>query len=753
MSPRPPVTPVLVADPPEVARADGAFVALKGSRFDCATEGPAAAGPLTVSGDVPTGHLRTDAEGGFTYRITLAKNTPLGTYTVVASCDDRPTVTQETTYEVVAATSPPVTAPPPALTLDPASGAPGTKVDVHGKGFVCRGAARVLWDGGELPGIRATPGTDGGLDSSFTVPAGAGAGTYKVTVTCEGAPTATRSVNGTGATAVGAAGGSLAASRTFTVTRPPVTPPPTGRYEITIHMSDYPAECTWGRILVGGKAVLAPWLDGDSAKGDAAPGRWSFIDLHGFIPPELKGTEPVDLDCPGRAVERAGTIDLPAGPFTAFFLPRGTPHDDHEEGPGDRAGVLPRPWIPGLDPSMSPPPPDPTPSGPASPGATPTASSSGGSGAGGPGGATSSPDPDPSEDGRVTGQADGGGHHGRVLGLADSMRTPAEVSWALKDLAGSVGMAAWFLLLVLLLEKAFPSQLVENALGRWWRGRRRERGVRTRAARLPGWLRMGAFALLGGALVVWADATTRWTASTVTKALGAAVGTLLILVVYEKTKDSLLRPGRGGARAELRVVPAGLVLAVLMAALSRFLAFPVPYVYGLVAVYVVLGTEPPGRRDPRFSMPKGQAVMIGGICALSASLLVWAVGAPLIESGRTADPHGLAHVAAYTVGLIVVGGIEVVVFGMLPLTGMDGHELKSWSKPAWYGLYLVALTLFFHVLLHSAHPGFGPGFLVSKDLRWWTLGIATALFAAAWVFSLALRGHVARLERRMAPVG
>ncbi|MBD0746784.1 hypothetical protein BG418_34735 [Streptomyces sp. CBMA152] len=332
------------------------------------------------------------------------------------------------------------------------------------------------------------------------------------------------------------------------------------------------------------------------------------------------------------------------------------------------------------------------------------------------------------------------------------MRTPAQISWALRDVAGSVGMALWFLLLVLLLEKAFPSQLAENALGRWWRDLRRRRRVRDRAALLPGWVRMGAFAALGGALVVWADATAHWGVSTLAKALGAAVGTLLILVTYEKTKDSLLRPGRGGVPAELRVVPAGLVLAVLMAALSRGLAFPVPYVYGLVAVYMVLGAVPPGHR-PYNAMPKGQAVMIGGICVLSAALLVWAVGAPLIERGRTAAPGTAPYILAYTVCLIVVGGVEVVVFGMLPLAGMDGHALKSWSKPAWYGLYLIALTLFFHVLLHSAHPGFGPGFVVSNDLRWCTLAIATGLFVAAWVFSIGLRGYVARLERRTAAMG
>ncbi|MEU5432243.1 FGLLP motif-containing membrane protein [Streptomyces sp. NPDC020719] len=427
---------------------------------------------------------------------------------------------------------------------------------------------------------------------------------------------------------------------------------------------------------------------------------------------------------------------------------------------GGGTGFLPNPFVPGVTaPGVIPTPPAftrPDPSHPAASDPSPTASDN--HAIPPPGDPSRTPGPDKGN-GKGDGNGTGGGtkprpdvRHDRPAGLVGSVRTPAEISWALRDVAGSVGMALWFLLLVLLLEKAFPAQLAENAVGRWWRQRRRRRQVRDRAARLPGWVRMGAFAALGGVLVVWADATAHWGVSTLTKALGAAVGTLLILVTYEKTKDSLLRPGRGGVPAELRVVPAGLVLAVLMAALSRGLAFPVPYVYGLVAVYMVLGAVPPGHR-PYNAMPKGQAVMIGGICVLSAALLVWAVGAPLIERGRTAAPGTAPYLLAYTVCLIVVGGIEVVVFGMLPLVGMDGHALKRWSRPAWYGLYLIALTLFFHVLLHSAHPGFGPGFVVSNDLRWCTLAIATGLFVAAWAFSLGLRGYVARLERRTAAVG
>ncbi|MEI5102706.1 FGLLP motif-containing membrane protein [Streptomyces sp. PmtG] len=225
---------------------------------------------------------------------------------------------------------------------------------------------------------------------------------------------------------------------------------------------------------------------------------------------------------------------------------------------------------------------------------------------------------------------------------------------------------------------------------------------------------------------------------------------LIILVAYEKTKDSLLRPRRNAIRSELRVVPAGLLLAGLMTAMSRFLEFPVPYVYGLVAVYMALHSPRRGSGDPDDGMPKGQAILIGGICVLFAAVLLWVLGAPLLESVQEghAELGSLRYVAAYAVGLTVVAGIEVVVFSLLPLSGMDGHSLKHWNKLAWYALYLTGLTFFFHVLLHSLHPRVGSDLMVDGDLRWWTLGIATALFLTFGALSMGLRWYVARYERR-----
>lgn len=714
--PEPPADPHLTLSPEvvELPRQAPATVTARGTGFDCAPEQRGRAGQLTLSIEGQASvSLPVGDEGTFTDSIAVPPETAPGTYTVRARCIGGPPERQASFRVVVAR---PLL--DPHIRLSTNRGKPGAPVGVTGSGFLCDGAVRVLWDG--QPVASADPAASGGFTTRLTVPSGATEGRHEVSATCA-SPDGVRD------------------SEPFTVEPSGPSGPsgPPGRTsEVTIHMTDYPTSCTWGSIVVGGKA-LPTRLDDDSTQGGAEKGRWEFIDLHAQVPGEVKGHKPVDLDCPGRSREHAGEMDLPAELLATFYLPNGTPHRSEQ-----KTGAIRKPPL-----RSTPPPPSPTPT---DTGSSPSPSDSGGS-------------PSPSGSRSPGAPTEPPGHGGkdddehRALGLVEALRTPSDVSWALKDLAGSAGMAAWFLVLVLLLEKAFPPHLAENAISRWWRLRRRRTSTDgsppspPRAARLPGWIRMGCYAVLGGALECWADADTTMTAVSALKALGAALGVLVILVTYEKTKDTLLRPGRGGVRAELRVVPAGIALALVMALFSRALELPVPYVYGLVAVYTLLG-EPP-RREPDAQpsgVPPGQAVLLGGVCVLAASLAVWILSEPRVEAAREAPADSVTYVIGYALGLAVIAGVQVVVFGLLPLSGMDGRTLKSWSKPAWYGLYLVALVFFFHVTLNTVHPGTGPGPEVSEDLRWRTLGIATAAFLGAWLLSIALRRAVARAELRAA---
>ncbi|QDQ15574.1 IPT/TIG domain-containing protein [Streptomyces spectabilis] len=699
----PPVDPTLGPSGEQVLQ--GETFTATGSDFDC-SEGAGLAGPLafSVEGRAPVPVMVAES-GGFQQPVPVPENAAPGQYGMKAYCTAVPDAPVATAvFEVLEAAR-----PDPQISLSPDSGPTGTHLTVGGTGFLCDAGARVnvLWDGQVLAG--GTPSESGAVTVPLHVPTGASEGPHEVAMSC-------RTPEG------------VSDSASFSVDPPTDPKPREDPREVTIHMTGYPAVCVDGSIVIGGHR-LDTWLDADSFEGGAGKGRWELIDLHAKIPTDMTGRQDVGLKCTGRDWEKAGEITLPArDQLTLFQLPLGsTRHPEGKKGP-----ITP--------PSST----DPTHDhfgGAHRPGGNKRKQDKGGDGS-----STA-----PKHEKKT--EKDGDDPRGSTpddpdLGLVGALRTPADVSWALKDLAGSVGMAVWFLVLVLLLERAFPSQLADNALGRWWLRRQQRR--RSRPPRLPGWARVCGFALLGGSLAVWADAETGLSATTAIKTAGAAAGMLVILVAYEKTKDSLLSPRRNGFRSELRVVPAGLLLAGLMTAMSRFLEFPVPYVYGLVAVYMVLSSPRRGSGDPDDGLPKGQAILIGGICVLAAVVLLWVLGAPLLEAVRTEHvrPDSLRYALAYAVGLTVVAGIEVVVFGLLPLSGMDGHSLKDWNKPAWYALYLVGLTFFFHVLLHSLHPGVGSDLVVDGDLRWWTLAMATGLFVVFGAVSLALRWYAGRYERR-----
>ncbi|MER5384942.1 FGLLP motif-containing membrane protein [Streptomyces sp. NPDC002688] len=712
-SPQPP-DPSL--SPPFVKVERGETFTVTGTDFACSAEGDTAAGPLTfsVEGRAPV-ELSVDDTGTFEQRVVVPEDATPGVYGTTARCADVEGPTAQAEFEVVEPVRP---RPRPEITLSPDSGAPSSPLTIDGTDFVCDEGSGVdlLWDGKFV--AAGTPDENGSLNSSITVPSTAEEGRHEVTAAC-GSPAETRDTD------------------TFTVEPREVVVTPSGvPHDVTLHITDHPVACTRGHIVIGGHR-LDTWLDRDSFEGNVRPGHWEFIDLHAHLPDDLKGRLGVELTCAGRSRERAGEITLPTSEELTFFaLPLGS--TGHHE--GDRGAITPPP----TDRAGSP---GPSPSASTSRG-HPTGGASHSSGASGKPHHSEHEGPDdPAK-----------GHDQADAGLVGSLHTPADVSWKLKDVAGSAAMAAWFLVLVLLLERAFPSQLADNALTRWWRRLRERRARRTgRSWRIstPGWVTMCGFALLGGSLAVWADAGTGWSGSTAIKIVGAAAGMLIILVAYEKTKDSLLHPARGPVTSQLKVIPAGLLLAVAMTAMSRVLEFPVPYVYGLVAVYIAAGVRPSGGGTRPGGTERGQAVLIGGICVLAAAVLVWVLGAPLIASARTehAAPGSLPYVAAYAVGLAAVAGIEVVVFGLLPLSGMDGRHLKEWNKPAWYALYLTGLFFFFHVLLSTLHPGVGSDLVADADLRWCTVVVATGLFLLAWVLSLVLRWHVARVERQPAPAG
>jgi hypothetical protein len=112
--------------------------------------------------------------------------------------------------------------------------------------------------------------------------------------------------------------------------------------------------------------------------------------------------------------------------------------------------------------------------------------------------------------------------------------------------------------------------------------------------------------------------------------------------------------------------------------------------------------------------------------------LVWIMAEPLVQGARSATgatEFALAHAAC----VVIASGVQIVVFGLMPIMPLDGHQLKQWNRMLWWALYPAAVFFYFHIIINSVHPALGQG------SRTTTLYLATGLFVTAWLVSLLLR--------------
>ncbi|MGA6161078.1 FGLLP motif-containing membrane protein [Amycolatopsis magusensis] len=449
-------------------------------------------------------------------------------------------------------------------------------------------------------------------------------------------------------------------------THAPAGDQPSGKPEVTTHLHGYPAACRSGVLLIGG-TKLDTWLD-EARQGPGSAG-WDFIDLHAFIPDGLPaGVRTVEFRCAGTT-HPAGTMTLPTGPgLTTFELT----------------------WKPTATTT--------TPGPPGDPG-------------------------DPDDSGYSGGPVDPPVPRGP--GFPD-IPVPGEVPLDPLSLVVSAADTAAILAIVLLLETAFPADLVNKVIEVLRTPRAQDRLLKA-IPRTPGWIRALGYAAVGGALLVWADAainarTWDW-GIVLPKAAVGATALLLVVTAYEKPKDALLSASRG--RGHLRAMWLGFLLAAALATLSRFLVLPVPYVYGLVITFIAVGTA-----DRHL---QGRATLGGGITVLLTCAGLWVALAPLVVEGRTADPKSLAYGIALAISVVLAAGIQLVVFGLVPVTPLDGHALKAWNKLAWWLLYAPAVLFYVHVVLRSVHPA------VEEDPAGEKIFLASCLFVVAGGVSLFLR--------------
>lgn len=182
------------------------------------------------------------------------------------------------------------------------------------------------------------------------------------------------------------------------------------------------------------------------------------------------------------------------------------------------------------------------------------------------------------------------------------------------------------------------------------------------------------------------DGTTVLLFSSLVMALG------VMTYVYEGG-EALVTHRRFQVPAGVRLFPVALIIASAFVLLSRLVDFQAPIIYGFVASAAILTA---GSLEQKQS---AQAVLIPAIVLLALSVGAWLLLGPLREfsegSGDWWD-----YLPGETAALIFAGGIEGLLFVMVPVRFTDGAKIFRWYRLLWFPLFAIPAFLFAWVILN-----------------------------------------------------
>lgn len=290
------------------------------------------------------------------------------------------------------------------------------------------------------------------------------------------------------------------------------------------------------------------------------------------------------------------------------------------------------------------------------------------------------------------------------------------------------GLALLALVMILILLIAFPTHLLNTAAEA---GHEKLSAFRRRRRHLPDsadappvtsvrtWAVAAGVVLAASVIAAFVDPGFGFNAGSL-RVLGSlflalAVESLLVwfavIVVTRRTSPDTV--------AGFHAAPATLLVVALAVVLTRVTGFEPGIVFGLVAGVTFATTAG--------AAAQGKVALAGVALALGLALVGW-VGYSAL--GPAAADSGFARTfATETLSSLAIAGIASLPVALVPLRGMTGHTLYSWSKGLWAASYGIALVGFFLVLMPMPFSWAA----VDTPLRTWILlyvGYAVAAVVA-----------------------
>jgi hypothetical protein len=207
------------------------------------------------------------------------------------------------------------------------------------------------------------------------------------------------------------------------------------------------------------------------------------------------------------------------------------------------------------------------------------------------------------------------------------------------------------------------------------------------------WTRKGvaSFILLTVVLSGLLDPSFGLNAASVPTFFGMLIGLVVVLAAFDLPLARFYR--RRSIEFWLHALPATALVSVACVLISRLTDFHPGYLYGLV-----IATFAAKKLD---SATEARLVAIGTLSTIAVAVVAWfglGVVSPL--AAAAADPGPVLVFAQTVLSMVVVAGVELAAFGMLPVSFLPGESVRAWNKPVWAVLVGLGWTGFLIVILN-----------------------------------------------------
>ena len=281
-----------------------------------------------------------------------------------------------------------------------------------------------------------------------------------------------------------------------------------------------------------------------------------------------------------------------------------------------------------------------------------------------------------------------------------SIADVTEISTKVKDLAASALVLAVLIVLVTVPAQLFNGTLETNydEVKRWFGPlNRASDGLGRSLSRLPTWLGFGLFAVAATVITGFLDPDFGLDGASLALFAGLFAAFVGVTYGFAVSERKHMRVHHGDA-GRLKALPGTLLIGALCVFISRLVGFQPGYLYGIIAGFVyatTIGPDDEGRITARTSL-----------LVLAASVAAWLMWTPVKHAVDHGRPNIVLLIVDALLAAVFVGGIESVVFGLIPLRFLEGASLWRWNRAAWLGVYVLAGFTFVHVLLHPgvAYP-------------------------------------------------